>query len=348
MKEIKFLDLTNPLPEAAAAAMDVFESGWYVAGPRVAEFEADWAAYCGAAHCAACGSGGAAIVLALQALDVPPGARVVMPALTFAATGMAVLDAGAQPVYCDVDERGLMDIEDAAAAAKETRAWGIMPVHLYGQLVDMQAVMEIARDLKLRVIEDAAQAHGALNKVHGDAACFSFYPGKNLGAWGEAGAVVTNGPTIHEKAKMVSDYGVPPGRKYDHVMLGANLRMDEIQAAVLSAKLPYLDGWNAHRRHVAELYELAGIHSLARGGCWHLYPVRVDEPENVRGALKARGIATGRHYPNILPEMPPLFQPGNWPVAVDIARHHITLPMGPHLSDDDVDYVAQNFLEVTR
>ena len=348
MREIKFLDLTNPPESVLEAVQEVAKSGWYVSGPQVERFERLWASFCGAAYCVACGSGGDAITLAIKALNPPPGARIVIPALTFAASAMAALEAGTQPIYCDVDEHGLMNLEDAAHVAETERAWGIMPVHLYGQLVDMERVMEIAVALRLRVIEDAAQAHGSITSVSGDAACFSFYPGKNLGAFGEAGAVVTNNEATANLVQAIANYGVLKGKKYDHLLLGGNRRMDEIQAAVLATKLPFLGKWNARRQAIAGCYENAGVPSFVKGGNYHLYPVKVSEPMWVRAKMKAAGIATGQHYPTLLPEQPPLFMPGNWPMAVTIARHHLTLPMGPHLSDDDVAYAARKFLEVTK
>lgn len=348
--KVKFLDLSDPPADVVLAAIEAIKSGWYVSGPRVDEFEREWATYCGAAHCVGCSSGGAAITLALRALEVPAGARVVIPALTFAATAMAVLNAGAQPVYCDVDEHGLMDVCDARAVAEREKAWGIIPVHLYGQLANMHEVVKVALELRLRVVEDACQAHGALFKVQGDMAAFSFYPGKNLGAFGEAGAVLTDDRHLADKVRALANYGVPKGRKYHHQYLGDNLRMDEVQAAVLSAKLKHLNGWNARRLKVAERYrDHWGIFSLSRvtDNCWHLYPAEVKEPEVTQSKLAREGIATGRHYPRILPEQPALFHPGNWPSAVRFARFHLTLPMGPHLSMEDADYVGQKFNEIT-
>jgi dTDP-3-amino-3,4,6-trideoxy-alpha-D-glucose transaminase len=349
MRKVEFVDLQPYNRDVAVleAIQTVVESGWFISGPEVVDFEVEWARYCGAARCVAVGSGGAALTIALKALDVPPGARVVMPALSFAATAMATLQAGAQPVYCDVDERGLMDLSDAAHVAESERAWGIMPVHLYGQVVDMCQVMEIAYALHLRVVEDACQAHG-MKKVWGDAACFSFYPSKNLGALGDAGAIVTNHEHMADKCMGLRDYGRIK-RKFSHLLLGGNQRMDEIQAAVLRVKLPSLDEWNAARALMARAYESLDVPSIARSPShWHLYPVRCDEPEQVRQMLRERGVMTGRHYPHVMPEMPALFMPGNWPRAVDIARHHITLPMGPHLDAEDVAYVAEKFLEVTE
>lgn len=350
MRKVEFVDLApyNRDPDVFEAIQTVMESGWFISGTEVVDFEAEWAAYCCIEHCVAVASGGAALTIALKALGAPPGARVVMPALSFAATGMATLLAGVQPVYCDVDEHGLMDLHDAAHVAQREKAWGIMPVHLYGQIVDMCQVKEIADALNLRIIEDACQAHG-FKSIVGDVACFSFYPSKNLGAVGDAGAIVTNNYTVAERCKGLRDYGRVDG-KFNHIMLGGNQRMDEIQAAVLRAKLPHLDDWNASRILSAWRYEDAGVRSIASGGFYHLYPVRCDgdEPEIVRGKLRERGVMTGRHYPHIMPEMPALFMPGNWPMATDIARHHITLPMGPHLTEEDVAYVAEQFLEVTE
>lgn len=346
MKKVEFVDLNpfNDALEVNKAIYRVMESGWFISGLEVLDFEVEWANYCGATQCVAVASGGAALTIALKALDVPPGARVVMPALSFAATGMATLQAGAQPVYCDVDEHGLMDLHDAAHVAQRERAWGIMPVHLYGQVVDMHQVTEVANALHLKVIEDACQAHG-LKEVRGDVACFSFYPSKNLGAIGDAGAIVTNWEFVALKCAALRNYG--RSTKFNHLWLGGNQRMDEVQAAVLRAKLPSLDDWNATRALMARAYNELGVPSIASHGYWHLYPVRCDEPEVVQLALRERGVMTGRHYPHVMPEMPALFMPGNWPRAVDIARHHITLPMGPHLDAEDVAYVAEQFLEVT-
>ena len=337
--------------DVLAATVCVLESGRYVAGEKVAKFEEAWAHYCGADYCAGVASGGAALTLTLRALQVPPGARVIVPALTFAATGMAVLEAGAQPVFCDVDEHGLMDVNDAARVAEDCRPWGIVPVHLYGQLADMEAVTGLAARHNMYVIEDAAQAHGALREVSGIAACFSFYPGKNLGACGEAGAVVSHDASVIARVKRVANYGDAPGRKHQHLLLGGNYRMDELQAAILYAKLPFLNIWNAVRKQAAQHYRDNGVESIATDEghecSWHLYPTRVKgEPEVYRNQLAERGISTGRHYPKLLPEIPSLFQPGFWPNALQIARNHISLPMGPHLTERDVDYISGHFLEL--
>jgi len=358
MRQVKFLDVTEPkamIQDALAAMSKVIESGQFISGKYVATFEEKWAEICGAQYCVACGSGGAALILALKALDLPIGSRVIVPALSFAATAMAVLEAGYIPRYCDVDSNGLIDVHKMTELALHERAVAVIPVHLYGQLVNMKPIVEVAKQFGMQVIEDAAQAHCAMKRVHGTMACFSFYPAKNLGAFGEAGAIVTDHSDLAYKARQIANYGVAPGSKYEHKILGSNLRMDEIQAAILYAKMGHLDYCLAKRKEVALRYAANGVHSIARAktNVWHLYPVKCEQPAKVRDELGSWGIATGLHYPIILPELEALRgnfgsnrhnYKGSWPIAKAIAEHHITLPMGPHLSNDDIDYISEGFL----
>jgi len=347
---IPFLDLGAAYRELKgeidAAVARVLESGWYIGGPEVAAFEADWAEYCGAAHCVGTGNGLDALILALRALDIGPGDAVIVPSNTYIATWLAVSAVGAsiQPVEPDPATHNIDPARIEAAITDRTRA--ILPVHLYGQPADMEAILATARAHGLRVIEDAAQAHGARIRgrrlgAHGDAVCWSFYPGKNLGALGDAGAVTTDDGDLAARIRRLGNYGSE--KKYVNAERGVNSRLDPVQAAVLRVKLGVLDEWTARRRAVAAAYD-AG---LAGSGLtlphvpnwaepvWHLYVVRSPDRDALQARLTAAGIGTLIHYP-----IPPHMQaahadlglaPETLPLARDLANEVLSLPMGPHL-----------------
>ncbi|HEY0171436.1 MAG TPA: DegT/DnrJ/EryC1/StrS family aminotransferase [Pyrinomonadaceae bacterium] len=358
--KIPFLDLKAPhaelREELEAASRRVMESGWFIMGPECEAFEAEFAAYCGARHCVGVGNGLEALHLILRAMDIGPGDEVIVPSNTYIATWLAVSYAGATPVPVEPDGRthNLDPARVEEAVTPRTKA--IMPVHLYGQPADVGAVNEIAARRGLRVVEDAAQAHGALYKGRragslADAAGFSFYPGKNLGALGDAGAVVTDDPGLADRVRVLRNYGSRV--KYEHESRGYNSRLDELQAALLRAKLPVLDEWNARRQRVAESYlqQLEGVAGLVlpvvpewAEPVWHLFVVRTRERARLQAHLAEAGVGTLIHYPK-----PPHAQTayadaghraGDFPLAERLSEEVLSLPMGPHLSDEAVGYVV--------
>lgn len=356
---VPFLDLRAVHDELGAeldaAVHRVVSSGWYLLGEELAAFEAEFAAYCGAAHCVSVGSGIDAITLALRAHGVGPGDEVIVPSNTFIATLLAVTAAGARPVPVEPDERtcNLDPARIEAAVTRRTRA--VLPVHLYGQPADMRAIAEVADRHGLLVVEDAAQAHGARHRGEpvGSgpyAAAFSFYPGKNLGALGDGGAVVTSDAALADRIRLLRNYG--SAVKYHHEIKGTNSRLDEIQAAVLRVKLARLDEWNARRAEVARRYlaGLAGVPGLAlpvvepwAGTSWHLFVVRTERRDALRERLAAAGVETIIHYP-VPAHLSPAYADlghgaGSFPTAERLAEQVLSLPMGPHLPDEAVDTV---------
>lgn len=341
--------------EMDAACHRVLDCGMYIGGEAVTAFEEAFAAYCGADHCVGVGNGLDALVLALRASGIGTGDEVIVPANTFIATWIAVAQVGATPVPVDADPATMnIDISAVPAAITE-RTKAIMPVHLYGSPVPHEEIRRLAQAHGLVVIEDAAQAHGArvgTKRVGtlGHVAGFSFYPGKNLGAFGDGGAVVTDDGALAERIRMLGNYG--SREKYNHESIGYNSRLDPLQAAMLSVKLPMLDAWNARRRQIASIYAsaLAGAPGLTlpvvAGGAesvFHLYVVRHPRRDALRDALAARGVATAMHYP-IANHRSGAFADGfadaHFPVTEEICRTCLSLPIGPHLSEDDARAVA--------
>jgi len=347
---IPFLDLGAAYrelkPEIDAAVSRVLDSGWYVLGPEVEAFEAEWATYCEAEHAVGLANGLDALILALRALDIGPGDEVIVPSNTYIATWLAVSGVGATPVPVEPDPatHNIDPTRIEAAITSQTRA--ILPVHLYGQPADLDPILDIARGRGLRVIEDAAQAHGARYKgrrigAHGDIVCWSFYPGKNLGALGDAGAITTNDPALAERVALLRNYG--SRQKYVNEVAGVNSRLDPIQAAVLRVKLEVLDDWTNRRRAVAAAY----TEGLKQAGLilphvpdwaepvWHLYVVRTPDREALQARLSKAGIGTLIHYP-IPPHMQAAYAelgiaPDALPLARDLAGEVLSLPMGPQL-----------------
>ncbi len=358
---VPFLDLRPmhaPLVDDVLADLgDVIETGQFINGPQVAAFESAFAEYIGTSHCVGMSSGLDALRIALLAEALEAGSEVIVPANTFVATLEAVTQAGLVPVPSDVldDDYGLDP--DAVEAAVGTRTQAILPVHLYGQPADMRALVAVGERHKLAVFEDAAQAHGASRDglragVAGLAAAFSFYPGKNLGAMGDAGALVTDDETLAERARALREHG--QRSKYVHELEGYTARLDTFQAVVLLHKLPHLDGWNAQRATVASSYRagLAGVGDLrlpetpdGSTPVWHLYVVRTAEPERLAEFLRERGIGTGRHYP-IPPHLSAAYaslgyREGAFPVSESLARECLSLPMFPGLSEAQADAVIE-------
>jgi dTDP-3-amino-3,4,6-trideoxy-alpha-D-glucose transaminase len=337
-----------------ASCDDVIASGRYVGGSAVERFEQDFAQYIGARCGVGVGNGLDAIRLSLQALGVEPGDEVIVPGLTFVATGLAVQQLEATPVLVDVDAAtGLLDLE-AAAAAVTSRTTAIVPVHLYGRPVNMDAVMEIATRHNLVVVEDCAQAHGATwlgRKVgtFGHAGAFSFYPTKNLGALGDAGGMVTNDETVAQRVRALANYGAVRDR-YDHQLPGWNSRLDPMQANALRVQLPYLNEWNARRQQIAQRYHLALAGSTVAtpltwpdaGHVWHLYVVKAKNRPRFRQQLESAGIGTEVHYPTALMDAPALHSAiGNTPKARYLADCVVSLPCHPWLADSDVDHIVE-------
>lgn len=357
---ISFLDLKaiNLLQQddIEQALRRVLHSGWYVLGKEVEAFEEAYAAWCGTRHAIGVANGLDAIFLVLKAWGIGPGDEVIVPSNTYIATWLAASHCGATPVPVEPVD-GTFNLDPArveAAITPATRA--IVPVHLYGQTVDMDPLMEIARRHHLKVVEDSAQAHGARYKGRragtlGDASAFSFYPGKNLGALGDGGAITTNDDELAARLRTLRNYGSQ--KKYHNDVVGFNSRLDEMQAAVLSAKLPALDGQNEQRRAIAAVYNeaLRGIPGLVlpvvpqwAEPVWHLYVVRHPNRDALAAGLAARGIGTLVHYP-----VPPHLQPayadlaiaaGALPLSEAIHREVLSLPMGPHLTLAQAQEVA--------
>jgi len=335
---------------------EVIDSGAFAGGPFVEKFEADFAAYNHSQHAVGLGSGTEALWLALLACGIGPGDEVITVPSTFMATAEAITYCSARPVFVDVDQSTYtMDpVELEKAVTAKTKA--VIPVHLFGQAADMDPILEFAREHDLFVIEDAAQAHGAEYKGRkvgalGDVGCFSFYPGKNLGAFGEAGAIVTDNVELQEKIRILRDHGQV--RKYRHTMIGWNCRMDGIQAAVLSVKLQNLERGNLLRRVHALQYSRAfqGVEEVVTPfeaayarHVYHIYAIRVQERDQVMWLLKEKGIQCGVHYPvpiHLQKAYQSLgYKNGAFPIAEQIAKEFISLPMFPELTKAQVEMVA--------
>lgn len=352
--KVPFLDIGEQVRELRteidAAISRVLSSGWYVLGPELEAFESEWAQYTETKHAIGVANGLDALHLALHAMGIGPGDEVIVPSNTFIATWLAVTHAGATPVPVEPDEATYTIDPARIRAAITPRTRAIIPVHLYGHPADMDPILEIARRDKLFVLEDAAQAHGARyrgRKIggHGDAVTWSFYPGKNLGALGDGGAVTTNNPELAERLRTLRNYGSRV--KYHNEVVGYNSRLDEIQAAVLRVKLRSLDDWNNRRRQVAEIYMYA-LHGLPLGlpavqgwahHVFHLFVVRTPLRERLKAHLKEAEIDTMVHYP-IAPHKQSAYaglmnlKLGPLPVACRVHDEVLSLPMGPHLHAD--------------
>ncbi|MGD0411714.1 MAG: DegT/DnrJ/EryC1/StrS family aminotransferase [Verrucomicrobiota bacterium] len=358
--KVPFLDLKahhQPIREQLDAAIgEVIDAGAFAGGPFVAQFEKEFAAYCGAAHAIGVGNGTDALWFALLALGVGPGDEVITVPSTFMATVEAISVCGARPVFVDIEEATYNLDPGGLERAITPRTKAIIPVHLFGQCADMDPILEIAARHRLPVIEDACQAHGATYKgrkagTMGVAGCFSFYPGKNLGALGEAGAIVTGHAELAGKAQVLRDHG--QARKYHHSHIGWNGRMDGIQAAVLSVKLKQLDVCNLRRRSHALLYDqlLGGTREviIPAQGCsnqsvYHIYAVRVKDRDQVLQSMAEKGISCAIHYP-----IPVHLQEayrflgrgrGSFPVAERCAGEFLSLPMFPELTREQIHTVA--------
>ena len=363
---IPFLDLgaiNNRHRQALASAFErVMESGWFILGRELEAFEAEFASYCGTRHCIGVGNGLDALHLILRAYDIGPGDEVIVPSNTYIATWLAVSYAGAVPVGVEPDKRTYNLDPSRIAAAITSRTKAIMVVHLYGQTADMDSINTIAHAHGLKVIEDAAQAHGAGYKGRragalGNAAGFSFYPGKNLGALGDGGAVTTDDDSLADRIRVLRNYGSQV--KYHNELKGYNSRLDELQAAFLREKLKTLDADNTQRGQLAAHYsdllsKSALVLPIVPGWsdpAWHLYVVRTPERDALQRHLAARGIATMIHYP-IPPHLQPAytelgFSEGSFPVSEAIHREVLSLPIGPHLDAQSVRSVCDAICSFT-
>jgi dTDP-4-amino-4,6-dideoxygalactose transaminase len=354
---IKFLDLKtthNAIQEEIQGAIfSTLNSGVYIGGDSVDEFEASYASYLNCKYCVGVGNGLDAIKLSLMALDIKEGDEVIVPSHTFIATWLAVSSLGAIPVAVepDIDSYSIDVSKIESVISEKTKA--IIPVHLYGQPADMEKIIKIAKNHDLYIVEDAAQAHGATYKdmkigSHGDLVAWSFYPGKNLGAIGDAGAITTNNKDLAEKVRILGNYG--SRKKYINEEKGINSRLDSIQAAVLNVKLKYLDLWNQQRRSIASAY-LEEIHndqlSLPSKICltdsvWHIFPIRSERRDKIKKKLGNKGIETLIHYPTP-PHKQEIYSKDysnyNLKISEKISNQLLSLPIGPHMSIQDIESV---------
>ena len=338
------------------AIMSVLDNEWYILGDELEKFEKSYAKYIGVKYCVGVGNGLDALHIILKSLEIGSGDEVIVPAHTFIATALAVSYAGATPVFVDVDLNGLIDIDKIEEKITEkTRA--IIGVHLYGRLANVRKLKEIAEKRNIYFIEDAAQAHGAMDNEtlkkagsFGIAAGFSFYPGKNLGALGDGGAITTNSLAVFEKAKALRNYGAE--KKYYHDYCGFNSRLDEIQAAVLNNKLKYLDKWNLERRRIAESYVSYINNSKIRlpelgqkENVWHIFPIYLDNREELRQYLLDNGVQVQCHYPvpiHLQKAYRKLnYKNGDYPIAEKIAETELSLPIWPGMRDDEIRTICE-------
>lgn len=351
---VTFLSLKATYDELSSeideAVQRVLASGWYLLGEEIEAFEAEFAQYSGARHCVGVANGLDALHLSLRAMDIGPGDEVIVPSNTYIATWLAVTQCGATPVPVEPDAATYNIDPDRLKAALTPRTRAVLPVHLYGQPAAMAPILAFAQAHGLRVLADAAQAHGSRYRDEaigglGDVSSWSFYPGKNLGAYGDAGAITTNDAALADRVRRLRNYGSQI--KYVHDEQGYNSRLDEIQAAVLRVKLRYLDRWNARRAAIASTYVAALADTgvvlpsvpLETASAWHLFVVQHPRRDEFQAALTARGVQTLIHYPT-----PPHLQKayagmglgaGSFPLAEALAGRVLSLPIGPHLSDED-------------
>lgn len=348
-----FRGMHNPIAdELMQAYQEVFDNQWYIQGKKLEQFEKEFAEFCGSGYCVGVGNGLDALRLILMAYGIGEGDEVIVPSNTFIATALAISYTGATPVFAEPKlETLLIDPEKIEEKITDkTRA--IMVVHLYGRLADMDAIMKIAQKHNLKVFEDTAQAHGAEKNgikagAFGDASAFSFYPGKNLGALGDAGAVITNNEEIANKVRALGNYGST--KKYQHDYLGVNSRLDEMQAAFLSVKLHYLDQWTKERKRIAKLY-YEGIHNsritlpeYIDENVYHIFPVLCEDRDDLQAYLEEKGIHTLIHYPIAMHLQKAYqglgFKKGDFPIAEQICAQELSIPLYPGLTQEEIQYI---------
>lgn len=356
---VKFLDLSAQYEsikeDIDGSIADVIRDTAFVSGKYAAAFEADFAKYQQAEHCIGCGNGTDAIEIALEALALPPGSEVIVPANSFIASSEAVTRSGHRVVFCDCDPADYTISVESARTKITPKTKAIMAVHLYGQPCDMDGLQKLAKEHNLKIIEDCAQAHGAQYRGRrigaiGDVGTFSFYPGKNLGAFGDAGAVVTNDAALAKQVRMIANHGRVA--KYDHEFEGRNSRLDGMQGAVLSAKLKHLDTWIERRRQIAKIYgsQLAGIGDIvlpqaqnSRTHVYHLFVIRTAQREALQDFLKKRGIETGIHYPISLPKLKAYAYCGQADEPLLANKYDsevLSLPIGDQMTTDEAGVVS--------
>lgn len=365
--EVPFLDLKaqyNSIKNEVLQELDdVMRKSCFVLGPKVKAFEENFAKFCNVKHVVGVSSGTDALVLALRALGVGNGDEVILPANTFIATAEAVSHCGAKPVLVDIDPDTYLINPELIEAKITKRTKAIIPVHLYGQMADMGKIMSIAKKHKLFVVEDACQAHGSKYKGRmagsiGDIGCFSFYPGKNLGAYGEGGACATNSDELAQKIRILRDHGSE--RKYYHDMIGYNARMHGFQGAVLNVKLKYLEAWNEARRKNAALYSKLlknnskiKLPKIAKDNVhiFHLYVIQLDNRDAVMDQLRENGVSTIIHYPipiHLQKAYAELgYKEGDFPVTETAAKRILSLPMFAELTKEQIEYVCDTLKKVT-
>jgi Predicted pyridoxal phosphate-dependent enzyme apparently involved in regulation of cell wall biogenesis len=336
------------------AAIQALESGWYILGESCEKFEREFAEFVGSKHCVGLNSGLDALTLAFRALDIGPGDEVIVPANTYIASVIGITENGATPVFVEPDEYYNLDADNIEERITE-KTKAILVVHLYGQAANMKRIKAIAEKHKLFLIEDCAQSHGAkfedkISGTWGDIGCFSFYPTKNIGAFGDGGAIVTDNPSINEKVKMLRNYGSKI--KYQNEIVGVNSRLDEIQAALLSVKLSHYDSLREERERIAKKY-LTGINNLrialpqVRDGAehvWHLFVIHTEDRNRLQQYLQEQQIATQIHYP-VPPHLSQAyrylgFTPGDFPITENYSNKVLSLPLYEGMTDDEIDYVV--------
>lgn len=352
---VSFLPMEKELNDDLKSAFErVFTRSWYIEGVEDEAFEKAFAEYCGVKCCIGVGNGLDALMLTLKAMEIGVGDEVIVPSNTYIATALAVTYVGATPVFVEPDIKTFNINPELIEAAVNDHTKAVMPVHLYGQACDMDPIMDVARKHNLYVVEDCAQAHGAIYKgqkvgTFGDAAGFSFYPGKNLGALGDAGAVVTNNKELADKIRALGNYG--SDYKYHHIYKGNNSRLDELQAAFLKVKLPHLERMNVERRRIAKMYT-EGIKNsrvvtpYVNPECipvWHIYGIRCNERDTLEKHLNDKGIITNKHYP-IPMHLQECYRNlnipvGSLPIAEEISATELSLPLYYGMTDEEVHYV---------
>ena len=340
--------------EIDTAIADVIRRSAFVGG--VQQFEENFAAYVGAQYCVGVGNGTDALEIILTALGITESG-IVMPAMTAAPTVEAIVRTGNYPIFCDVDDNCTLDLDQVSGYLRDHNVGAILPVHLYGTSVDMSRLCALAEPYNTPIIEDCAQAHGTRWQgqhvgTFGVAGAFSFYPSKNLGAWGDGGAIVTNNQSLALRCRALANHGRLD--KFGHELVGRNSRLDGLQAAILDVKLKHLDNWLERRREIAERYDTYfsgyvpqwhdALHS------YHQYPVLVKERSRVQVALKERGVRTGLHYPFILPDLPPYrdYANGTYPQAQLLADTELSLPVHEMLTNGEVDVVISSVIEILK
>lgn len=368
LTKIKYYDLKTIhgliREELEEAYHSVLSSGIYILGDVLERFENQWADYCGTKYCIGVANGLEALFLSLKALDIGQGDEVIVPANTYIATWLAVSHAGAKPVPVECDPRTYNIDPNRIESSITPRTRAIIPVHLYGQPADMDAIMDIAERYELYVIEDSAQAHGACYKGKkcgsmGHLSAWSFYPSKNLGALGDGGAITTNDAKLANRIRYLRNYGSI--EKYKHDYIGFNSRLDTLQASFLLVKLKTLDDWNNTRKHQAQLY-FEGLNDFSgvvlpvvpdwAESVWHIFAIRHPRRDELRQYMKARGIETLIHYP-IPPHLSGAYlsfgwKEGDFPITEEIARTELSLPIGPHLKDEEIFYIVEVIKDFTK